>query len=393
MCYHPNVVAIFVDQGSKFLSWENPTKDDIKAFKNILIAKRQQAQKCDTNADRLAESPQTQNILITNEDLEQPTLTFLKKHNINPDTFVKTLADSLSFNKDSVFKNANVHYFQTFLNEPFKYLATTSSNDNTLMLNDIFESKNMHFSFEALKPAEPTITTLPINDETITWTDMKNIVLTEKTGKLSNKTLYNFLEEIGIMPKDQSTKPSIIAKLFINYSLSNHGIKPVFTDTTGYQQLTKKRITNDTHNLINTYGVNYMDNHKTTIALVTKDGDFTVPTDEKDPYLLAVTIETPNGSKQCSTINLNTIMQSVISEPEITDALYHAIEKALIKAWAQDMAQFNPVANYINQCVNDGILRAPEHRHTLEALAEDQCYFERKAKQLKDILEKRPWRN
>ena len=68
----------------------------------------------------------------------------------------------------------------------------------------------------------------------------------------------------------------------------------------------------------------------------------------------------------------------------------HAIEKALISAWSHDMAQFNPVANYINQCVNDGILRAPEHRHTLEALAEDQCYFKRKAKQLKNVLEKRP---
>lgn len=393
MCYHPNVVAIFVDQGSKFLNWKSPTKDDIEAFKNILIAKRQQAQKYDTDADRLTESPQTQNILITNEDLGQPTLAFLKKHNINPDTFVKTLVDNFSLNKDSHFKDINRYYFKELLNQPFKYLATASSNDNTLMLNDIFESKNMHFSFEALEPAEPTITTLPINDETITWTDMKNIVLTEKTGKRSNKTLYNFLEEIGVMPKDQSTKPSIIAKLFINYSLSDHGIKPVFTDTTGYQQLTKKRIINDAHNLINTYGVNYMDNHKTTIALMTKDGDFTVPTDDKQPHLLAVTIETPIGSKQCSTINLNKIMQNIISEPEITDALYHAIEKALINAWARDMAQFDPVTNYVSQCINDGILRAPEHRHTLEALTEDQCYFERKAKQLKNALEKRPWKN
>ena len=286
-----------------------------------------------------------------------------------------------------------ITFSEQLLNQPFKYLATAFSDENTLMLNDIFESKDIHFNFEALEPAEPTITTLPINDETITWTDMKNIVLTEKTGKLSNKTLYNFLEEISVMPKDQSTKASIIAKLFINYSLSDHGIKPVFTDTTGYQQLTKKRITNDVRNLINTYGVNYMDNHKTTIALMAKNGDFTVPTDDKQPYLLAVTIETPNGSKQCSTIDLNTIMQSVISEPEITDALYHAIEKALINAWAHDMAHFNPVANYINQCVDNGILRAPEHRHTLEALSEDQCYFERKAQQLKNALEKRPWKN
>lgn len=394
MSYNPNVVAIFVDQGSKFLSWENPTKDDIEAFKNILIAKRQQAQECDNDADRLTESPQTQNILITNEDLGQPTLAFLKKHNINPDTFVETLVDNFSFNKDSHFKDINRYYFKELLNQPFNYLATASSNDNTLMLNDIFESKNMHFSFEALEPAEPTITTLPINDETITWTDMKNIVLTDKnSGKLSNKTLYNFLEEISVMPKDQSTKASIIAKLFINYSLSDHGIKPIFTDTTYHQQTVKNYIRNIVHNFINTYGINYMNNDKTTIALVTKDGDFTVPTDEKDPYLLAVTIETPNGFKQCSTINLNSIMQSTISEPKTLNTLSNAIEKALIKAWARDMAHFNPITSYISQCVNDGILRAPKHRHTLEALTEEQCYFERKAKQLKDILEKRPWKN
>lgn len=394
IAYNPNVIAIFVDQGSKFLSWENPTKDDIEAFKNILIAKRQQAQECDNDADRLTESPQTQNILITNEDLGQPTLAFLKKHNINPDTFVETLVDNFSFNKDSHFKDINRYYFKELLNQPFNYLATASSNDNTLMLNDIFESKNMHFSFEALEPAEPTITTLPINDETITWTDMKNIVLTDKnSGKLSNKTLYNFLEEISVMPKDQSTKASIIAKLFINYSLSDHGIKPIFIDTTYHQQTVKNYIRNIVHNFINTYGINYMNNDKTTIALVTKDGDFTVPTDEKDPYLLAVTIETPNGFKQCSTINLNTIMQSAISEPKTLNALSNAIEKALIKAWARDMAHFNPITSYISQCVNDGILRAPKHRHTLEALTEEQCYFERKAKQLKDILENRPWRN
>ena len=393
MCDDPNVVAIFVDKVSKFLSWENPTKDDIEAFKNILIAKRQQAQECDSDADHLTETPQTQNILITDDDLEQPTIAFFKKHAINPDTFVETLVDNFSFNKDKSFKDINKYYFKELLNQPFKYLATAFSDENTLILNDIFENKNIHFSFEALEPAEPTITTLPINDETITWTDMKNIVLTEKTGKLSNKTLYNFLEEISVMPKDQSTKPSIIAKLFINYSLSDHGIKPVFTDTTYHQQTVKNYIRNIVHNFINTYGINYMNNDKTTIALVTKDGDFTVPTDEKDPYLLAVTIETPNGFKQCSTINLNTIMQSAISEPKTLNTLSNAIEKALIKAWTRDMAHFNPITSYISQCVNDGILRAPKHRHTLEALTEEQCYFERKAKQLKDILEKRPWRN
>lgn len=396
MCYDPNVVAIFVDKVSKFLSWENPTKDDIEAFKNILIAKRQQAQKCDTDADRLAESPQTQNILITDEDLKQPTLAFLKKHNINPDTFIETLADNFSLNKDSYFKDINRYYFKELLNQPFKYLATAFSDDNTLMLNDVFESKGIRFSFEALEqaPSEPTITALSIDDKVITWAEMKNIVLTNKdSDEPSNKTLYDYLEEIGTMPEDQSTKPSIIAKLFINYSLNVNGIKPVFTNATKYQQLVKKRITNDVRNLITIYGINYMNNDKTTIALVTKDGDFTVPTDEKDPYLLAVTIETANGFKQCFTINLNTIMQSAISEPKTINTLSNAIEKALIKAWARDMAHFNPIASYISQCVNDGILRAPKHQHTLEALTEEQCYFERKAKQLKDILEKRPWKN
>lgn len=393
MCYDLNVVGIFVDQGSKFLSWENPTTNDIETFKNILTTKLKQAQEYDANADHLTKTPQTKNIPITNEDLKQPTIAFLKKHNIDPNTFIETLADNLSFNKDNFFKEINIYYFKELLNQPFKYLATAKSDKYTLMLNDIFESKNMHFSFEALEPTEPTITTLPINDETITWTDMKNIVLTEKTGKLSNKTLYNFLEEISVMPKNQSTKASIIAKLFINYSLSDHGIKPIFTDTTYHQQTVKNYIKNIVHNFINTYGINYMNNDKTTIALVTKDGDFTVPTDEKDPYLLAVTIETPNGFKQCSAINLNTIMQSAISEPKTLNTLSNAIEKALIKAWARDMAHFNPIASYISQCVNDGILRAPNHRHTLEALTEEQCYFERKAKQLKDILEKRPWRN
>lgn len=394
MCYDPNVVAIFVDKVSKFLSWENPTKDDIEAFKNILIAKRQQAQEYDSDADHLTETPQTQNILITDDDLEQPTFAFLKKHAINPDTFVETLVDNFSFNKDKSFKDINKYYFKELLNQPFKYLATAFSDENTLMLNDIFESKNMHFSFEALEPAEPTITTLPINDETITWAEMKNIVLTDKNSdKPSNKTLYNFLEEIDAMPKDQTTTPSIVTKLFINYSLSANNLKPVFTNTTSYQQDIKNRIRSTVHDLINIYGINRMDKDKTTIALMTKDGDFAVPTNDKEPYLLAVTIETPIGSKQCSTINLNTIMQSAISEPETTDALCHAIEKALIKAWSHDMAQFDPVASYISECVNDGILRAPEQKHTLEALTEDQCYFHNKAQQLKDALQKQPWKD
>ena len=72
--YHSNVVAIFVDEASKFLSWENPTESDIKAFKDMLVIKLEQAEKYDTLADRLAEQSQTRNIIITDEDLEQSTL-------------------------------------------------------------------------------------------------------------------------------------------------------------------------------------------------------------------------------------------------------------------------------------------------------------------------------
>lgn len=126
---------------------------------------------------------------------------------------------------------------------------------------------------------------------------------------------------------------------------------------------------------------------------MTKDGDFTTPLDDKDPYLLAVTIETPNGSKQCSAINLNNIMQDLIAEPKILDALAEAIEKALIDAWSHDMTQFNPVANYVSECVDDGSLKAPKRQNTLEALKEDQLYFHNKAQQLKGAFKNQPWRN
>lgn len=50
--YHPNVVAIFVDEASKFLSWENPTESDIEAFKDMLVIKLEQAKKYDTRQTR-----------------------------------------------------------------------------------------------------------------------------------------------------------------------------------------------------------------------------------------------------------------------------------------------------------------------------------------------------
>ena len=405
IAYYPNCTAIFVDQGFKFLSWEKPTENDIEAFKDMLVIKLEQAEKYDTLADRLAEPLQTRNISITDEDLAQSTLAFLEKHGIDSETFVETLADNLSFNKDSIFKEANVRYFRGFIEQPFKHLATASSDDGRLMLNDVFESKGIHFSFEALEPMSDDccvipnipILTLPI-DDTITWADMGSIALESngsETGGTShvNERLENFLERIGAMPDDRSTEPSLFVKLFINYSLSTNGIKPVFTNVASCQQTVKNHIRSTVRNLINVYNVNRMGDDKTTTIFMTKDGDFTTPLDDKEPYLLAVAIETPNGSKQCSAINLNNIMQDLIPEPKILDALANAIEKALIDAWSHDMAQFNPVANYISECVDDGTLKAPKQQSALEALTEDQLYFRDKAQQLKDAFKNQPWRD
>lgn len=406
IAYYPNCTAIFVDQGFKFLSWEKPTENDIEAFKDMLVIKLEQTEKYDTLADRLAEQSQTRNIVITDEDLEQSTLVFLEKHNIDPDTFVEVLADNTPFDVGGLFRDANIRYFKGFLDQPFKHLATPNG-DRSLLLNDIFESKGIHFSFETPEQVsdEPTnnvtptslMSTLSIDTKPITWAETKNIILTDndsETGGPShaNETLGDFLEEIGAMPEDQSAEPSIIAKLFINYSLSANGIKPVFTDTTSYQHTIKNHIRSTVRNLINIYNVNRMGDDKTTTIFMTKDGDFTTPLDDKEPYLLAVAIETPNGSKQCSTINLNNIMQDVIPEPKTLDALAGAIEKALIEAWSHDMAQFNPVANYVSECVDKGSLKALKQQNTLEALTEDQLYFHNKAQQLKDAFENQPWR-
>lgn len=409
ICYNPNIEAIFVDLGSKFLSWENPTESDIKAFKDMLIIKLEQAEKYDTLAERLAEQSQTRNIVITDEDLEQPTLAFLEKHSIDPDTLVEALADNTPFDVGGLFRDANIRYFRGFLDQPFKHLATPNG-DRRLLLNTIFKSKGIHFSFEATEQAsdEPTsddccvipnipILTLPI-DDTITWADMGSIALESngsETGGTShvNERLENFLERIGAMPDDRSTEPSLFVKLFINYSLSTNGIKPVFTNVASCQQTVKNHIRSTVRNLINVYNVNRMGDDKTTTIFMTKDGDFTTPLDDKEPYSLAVAIETPNGSKQCSTINLNNIMQDLIPEPKILDALANAIEKALIDAWSHDMAQFNPVANYISECVDDGTLKAPKQQSALEALTEDQLYFRDKAQQLKDAFKNQPWRD
>lgn len=409
IAYYPNCTAIFVDEASKFLSWENPTESDIKAFKDMLIIKLEQAEKYDTLADRLAEQSQTRNIVITDEDLEQSTLAFLEKHSIDPDTLVETLADNTPFDVGGLFRDANIRYFRGFLDQPFKHLATPNG-DRSLLLNTIFKSKGIHFSFEAPEQVsdEPTsddccvipnipILTLPI-DDTITWADMGSIALESngsETGGTShvNERLENFLERIGAMPDDRSTEPSLFVKLFINYSLSTNGIKPVFTNVASCQQTVKNHIRSTVRNLINVYNVNRMGDDKTTTIFMTKDGDFTTPLDDKEPYSLAVAIETPNGSKQCSTINLNNIMQGVIPEPKILDALANAIEKALIDAWSHDMAQFNPVANYISECVDDGTLKAPKQQSALEALTEDQLYFRDKAQQLKDAFNNQPWRD
>lgn len=409
IAYYPNCTAIFVDQGFKFLSWEKPTENDIEAFKDMLVIKLEQAEKYDTLADRLAEQSQTRNIVITDEDLEQSTLAFLEKHSIDPDTVVETLADNTPFDVGGLFRDANIRYFRGFLDQPFKHLATPNG-DRSLLLNTIFKSKGIHFSFEATEQAsdEPTsddccvipnipILTLPI-DDTITWADMGSIALESngsETGGTShvNERLENFLERIGAIPDDRSTEPSLFVKLFINYSLSTNGIKPVFTNVASCQQTVKNHIRSTVRNLINVYNVNRMGDDKTTTIFMTKDGDFTTPLDDKEPYSLAVAIETPNGSKQCSTINLNNIMQGVIPEPKILDALANAIEKALIDAWSHDMAQFNPVANYISECVDDGTLKAPKQQSALEALTEDQLYFRGKVQQLKYAFKNQPWRH
>lgn len=55
LTYQPNFTAIFVDEGYKFLSWENPTKNDIEDFKNTLTIKLKETEKYDAFADSLAE--------------------------------------------------------------------------------------------------------------------------------------------------------------------------------------------------------------------------------------------------------------------------------------------------------------------------------------------------
>ena len=155
--YHPNVTAIFVDQGSKFLSWKSPTENDIEALKDMLVIKLEQAEKYDTLADNLAEPLQTRNISITDKDLEQSTLAFLEKHDIDSETFVETLAGSTPFDVGGFVRDANIRYFRGFLDQPFKHLATPNG-DRSLLLNDIFENKGIQFSFEAPEqaPSEPT---------------------------------------------------------------------------------------------------------------------------------------------------------------------------------------------------------------------------------------------
>lgn len=55
LTYQPNFTAIFVDEGYKFLSWENLTKEDIIDFENTLTIKLEQTEKYDALADSLAE--------------------------------------------------------------------------------------------------------------------------------------------------------------------------------------------------------------------------------------------------------------------------------------------------------------------------------------------------
>ena len=58
LTYQPNFTAIFVDEGYKFLSWENLNKNDIEDFKNTIAIKLKKAEQYDTLADSLAENQQ-----------------------------------------------------------------------------------------------------------------------------------------------------------------------------------------------------------------------------------------------------------------------------------------------------------------------------------------------
>lgn len=392
MCYHPNVVAIFVDEASKFLSWENPAKDDIKAFKDMLAIKREQAEKYDTLADSLAELPQTRNIVITDEDLEQPTLAFLKKHSIDPDAFVETLADNLSFNKDSIFKDANVRYFRGFIEQPFKHLATASSDDGRLMLNDVFESKGIRFSFEAPEPMSDdkvtpnhTVSIWPI-DKPITWAGTKTIVLRDNGSETggpahANETLDNFLEEIGAMPEDRSAEIKPFTKFIINYMLDVTGIKPAFTHPINTSAVVKHRISSAVSDFIKTYNLDNGSNEQV-IFFIARDGSLIYESDERLPYILSVRLTAPNGSNYHSSLQLSSILDNMNIASVDLDTLTKAIVSELKQQWRFELRFINTLANYSGSFIYGTSISEPRRKVPMKDLLEDQQYFKQASERL-----------
>lgn len=392
MCYHPNVVAIFVDLGSKFLSWENPTADDIEAFKDMLVIKLEQAEKYDTLADRLAKPLQTRNISITDEDLEQSTLAFLEKHGIDSETFVETLANNLSFNKDSIFKEANVRYFRGFLEQPFKHLATASSDDGRLMLNDVFESKGIHFSFEALEPMSDdkvvpnhTVSVWPI-DKPITWAGTKTIVLKDndsETGGPSHadETLDNFLEEIGAMPEDCSAEIKPFTKCIINYMLDVTGIKPAFTHPINTSAVVEHRISSAVFDFIKTYNLDNGSNEQV-IFFIARDGSLIYKSDERLPYILSVRLTAPNGSNYHSSLQLSSILNNMNIASVDLDTLTEAVVSELKQKWQSDLVTIDTLANYSGSFIYGNTISDPKRKIPMKDLLEDQQYFRQASKRL-----------
>lgn len=402
--YYPNCAAIFVNQGFKFLSWENPTENDIQAFKDMLAIKLEQAEKYDTLADSLAELPQTRNIIITDEDLEQPTLAFLKKHSIDPDAFVETLADNLSFNKDSIFKDANVRYFQGFMEQPFKHLATASSDNGTLMLNDVFESKGIRFSFEALEPApsEPTsddnvtptdtVSVWPI-DKPITWAGTKTIVLRDNDSETggpthADETLDNYLEEIGAMPEDRSVEIKPFTKCIINYMLDVTGIKPAFTHPINTSSVVKHRISSAVFDFIKRYDLDNGSNEQV-IFFIARDGSLIYESDDKLPYILSVQLTAPNGSEYHSSLQLSSILDNMNIPSIDLDTITETIISKLREQWWFELMNTNTLANYSASFIHGASISNPKRKVPLKDLLEDQQYFRQASKRLgKDMIAK-----
>lgn len=401
--YHPNVTAIFVDEASKFLSWENPTESDIKAFKDMLAIKLEQAEKYNALAERLAEQSRLRNIIITDEDLERSTLTFLEKHGIDPDTVVETLANNTPFDIGGLFRDANIRYFRGFLDQPFKHLATPNG-DRSLLLNDIFESKGIHFSFEAPEQAsdEPTsddnatptdtVSVWPI-DKPITWADTKTIVLRDNDSETggpvhANETLDNYLEAIGAMPEDRSAEIKPFTKVIINYILDVTGIKPAFTHPINTADVVKHRISSAVFDFIKMHNLDNGSNEQV-IFFIARDGSLIYESDDKLPYILSVQLTAPNGSKYHSSLQLSSIIDNMDIPSIDLDTITETIISKLREQWWFELMNINTLANYSASFIHGASISDPKHQVPLKDLLEDQQYFRQASKRLgKDVIAK-----